>query len=245
VLSKLDFFATMTKYKILFSLLSLAFIFSCEKKDEEAPIIKSVSYTIENRDSLFAGGRLTVKVDLEDNSEIEGFNILVRQQASTFGYKKYAYQNSQEVTNVASKTYKGEYTFAIFDSCIAAPYLIEVSAYDITGNRSIINNTDIYIYNQWMSIITLIDSSLVIDENNQITPKGNISAPKGTKTILAEVVRDEVVVFSKTWTSSGTTYYWSLDSIEQITVAPGFNNASILIKCTDKINNVSYRKARL
>jgi hypothetical protein len=52
-------------------------------------------------------------------------------------------------------------------------------------------------------------------------------------------------VYAKTWTYTSSTFSWSLDSIGEVSLAPDFEEANLLLKVTDKIGNNSYKRVAI
>ena len=231
--------------KKVLPLLAFTLIIGCQKKDEQNPVITGVSYSFSNNDSLFAGGTLLEDVSLEDDLNLGGVSVSLNEQIATFGYKAYGYQSTKNVLSIANKTFEGQFVFPIGDSTLAAPYQILVEAFDKVGNQAESVTADVYIYTNEMPEINLESASLTVQDTNKFVPKGTISAFLGLKNITAEVSKDGVNVYAKTWTYTLSTFSWSLDSIGAVSLAPDFEEANLLLKVTDKIGNNSYKRVAI
>lgn len=231
--------------KKLFPILAIVLTIGCKKRDEQEPIITNLSYSFSNADSLFAGGNLIVDVSIEDNLSLGGVRVSLKEQIATFGYKAYSYQSTKSVLSIANKTFGGQFVFPINDSTLAAPYQILVEAFDKEGNQAEPLTADVYIYTHNMPNIFIDTNSMVVQDTNRFVPQGNVAAFYGIKNITAEVSKNGVNIFAKTWSYTSSVFTWSLDSIGEVALEPNFNTANLLVKVTDKIGNNSYKRVAI
>jgi len=231
--------------RTILTVVGLALIIGCKKKDEQMPVITNMSYSFSNNDSLFAGGTLIVDVSLEDNFSLGGVSVSLKQQIATFGYKAYSYQSTKSVLSIANKTFGGQFVFPIGDSALAAPYQILVEAFDKEGNQAEPVTADVYIYNVKMPKINIDSISITVQDTNRFVPQGNVSAFFGLKKVTAEIKKDGTSIYTKSWDYTALKFYWSLDSIGEVMLEPNFAEANLLIKVTDKIGNNSYKRVSI
>jgi hypothetical protein len=232
-------------FRTILTVVVLALLVGCKKKDEQMPVISNLSYSFLNNDSLFAGGTLFIDVSLEDNLSLGGVSVSLKEQRAIFGYKAYSYQSTKSVLSIANKTFGGQFVFPIGDSTLAAPYQILVEAFDKEGNQADPVTADVYIYTVEMPKIHVDSISLAVQDTNRFVPQGNVSAFFGLKKITAEIKKDGTSIYTKSWDYTASKFYWSLDSIGEVMLEPNFADANLLLKVTDKIGNNSYKRVSI
>lgn len=222
--------------------LTLLTMFSCKKKDESNPVITSVTTTIVNNDSLFAGSVLNVAVELQDNINLGGVSVSIEEQTSTYGYKNYQHEDKREVLSLAGVKFDGSFNILIHDSALAAPYKVLVEAFDKAGNEADAVTKEVFVYNKTMPLIYLDSNATMIIDTTRYKPSGNIFSSKGVETIELTLERNNTVINTQSWNYTDNVNYWSFDSVAVVDIPKGFNSANLLIKCTDKIGNLSYER---
>jgi len=212
--------------KFFFILLSLGLIFSCKKKDTDAPEIKNLK--INEGGSMiyeFAPGEsFTVSALFTDNNELAQFKIDIHQDFDGHSHKMMTDPYSEiRIKDISSKSYALNETFSIPDAASSGTYHGTLRVLDADGNTS---DARIFYFNVTRDnqpvIVSNLPSSISAGSNLNldldISAQGNALLSRYQLKIISTQTGNDLSTSASAQNIAGTPTTWNPFTDGQISI---------------------------